>query len=78
LSEDTTRTHRDGKCEQQLLISIPSRWLPDHPHGLSVSMMLNGKHYDEPTIYRAAFAFEQSGDWTRMSDRPAPPWRGGG
>ena len=28
--------------------------------GLPVSMMLIGKHFDEPTIYRAAFAFEKS------------------
>ena len=34
--------------------------------GLPVSMMLVGKHFDEPTIYRAAFAFEQSGDWKAM------------
>jgi amidase len=34
--------------------------------GLPVSMMLIGKHFDEPTIYRAAFAFEQSGDWKTM------------
>jgi amidase len=34
--------------------------------GLPVSMMLVGKHFDEPTIYRAAHAFEQSGDWTVM------------
>ncbi|HWG80716.1 MAG TPA: amidase [Stellaceae bacterium] len=31
--------------------------------GLPVGMMLVGKHYDEATIYRAAHAFEQSGDW---------------
>jgi amidase len=31
--------------------------------GLPVSMMLVGKHFDEATIYRAAYAFEQSGDW---------------
>jgi amidase len=31
-----------------------------------VSVMLIGKHFDEPTIYRAAYAFEQSGDWTKM------------
>ena len=29
--------------------------------GLPVSMMLVGKHFDEPTIYRAAYAFEQAG-----------------
>ena len=34
--------------------------------GLPVSVMLVGKHWDEPTIYRAAYAFEQSGDWKRM------------
>src|SRR6266496_3769289 len=28
--------------------------------GLPVSMMLIGKHFDEPTIYRAAYAFEQA------------------
>ena len=33
--------------------------------GLPVSMMLVGKHFDEPTIYRAAYAFEQSGDWKK-------------
>lgn len=31
--------------------------------GLPVGMMLIGKDYDEGTIYRAALAFEQSGDW---------------
>ena len=34
--------------------------------GLPVSMMLVGRHFDEPTIYRAAAAFEQSGDWKTM------------
>jgi amidase len=29
--------------------------------GLPIGMMLVGKHFDEPTIYRAAYAFEQSG-----------------
>ncbi len=33
---------------------------------LPISMMLVGKHYDEPTIYKAAHAFEQSGDWMTM------------
>ena len=31
--------------------------------GLPIGMMLVGKHYDETTIYRAAHAFEQLGDW---------------
>ena len=34
--------------------------------GLPVSMMLVGRHFDEPTIYRAAYAFEQAGDWNQM------------
>jgi amidase len=34
--------------------------------GLPVSMMLVGKHWDEPTIYRAAYAFEQAEDWRLM------------
>lgn len=31
--------------------------------GLPIGMMLVGKNYDEPAIYRAAHAFERSGDW---------------
>ena len=31
--------------------------------GLPIGLMLVGKHFDEPTIYRAAHAFEQSVDW---------------
>src|SRR5438094_43871 len=34
--------------------------------GLPVSLMLVGKHWDEPTIYRAASAFEHAGDWKQM------------
>lgn len=34
--------------------------------GLPVGMMLVGRHFDEPTIYRAAYAFEQSGNWKSM------------
>ena len=36
--------------------------------GLPVSMMLIGKHFDEPTIYRAADAFERCG--LRMGTAP--------
>ena len=39
------------------------------PCGLSdgrpVGLMLIAKHFNKSTIYRAAFAFEQSGDWTQ-------------
>ena len=31
--------------------------------GLPVGMMLVGRHLDEATLYRTAWAFEQSGDW---------------
>ena len=34
--------------------------------GLPVGMMLIGRHFEESTIYRAAHAFEQSGDWRDM------------
>lgn len=34
--------------------------------GRPVGMMLVGRHWDEPTIYRAAAAFEAQGDWTRQ------------
>ena len=31
--------------------------------GLPVGLMLVGKPFDEATLYRAAFAFEQAQDW---------------
>src|ERR1700676_3551657 len=34
--------------------------------GLPTALMLIGKHWDESTIYKAAHAFEQSGDWKKM------------
>jgi amidase len=34
--------------------------------GLPVGLMLVGKAFDEPTIYRAAYAFEQAGNWQKM------------
>lgn len=34
--------------------------------GLPVGLMLVGRHFDEPTIYQAAHAFEQAGDWKKM------------
>jgi amidase len=35
--------------------------------GLPVGMMLVGKQWDEPAIYRAAHAFEQSHDWMKVT-----------
>lgn len=34
--------------------------------GLPIGMMLIGKHSDEATIYRAAYAFEQAENWKKM------------
>jgi amidase len=34
--------------------------------GLPIGLMLVAKHFDEPTIYRAAHAFEQSEKWEEM------------
>jgi len=34
--------------------------------GLPVGMMLVGRHWDEPVLYRAAFTFEQAEDWTSL------------
>jgi amidase len=34
--------------------------------GLPVGMMLVARHWHEATIYRAAYAFEQSVDWTTL------------
>lgn len=34
--------------------------------GLPLSTMLIGRHFDEPTIYRAAYAFEQANDWKTL------------
>ena len=39
--------------------------------GCPIGMMLVGRHYDEPTLYRAAHAFEQDVDWTKISVDPA-------
>jgi amidase len=34
--------------------------------GLPIGLMLVGRHFDEPAVYRAAHAFEQSGNWQSM------------
>ena len=34
--------------------------------GLPVGLMLVGRMFEEFTIYRAAHAFEQIGDWKKM------------
>src|SRR4029450_6461069 len=48
-------------------------------NGLPIGLMLIGKYYDEPTISRAARAFEGPGDWKKMYGiaRPAVARRAG-
>lgn len=36
--------------------------------GLPVGMMLTGKWYDEPTVYKAAYAYEQAFGWTPTTE----------
>ena len=36
-----------------------------HSDSLPVGLMLIAKHYNESTIYRAAYAFEQAVDWSK-------------
>ena len=36
-------------------------------NGMPVGMMLVGNYYDEPMIYRVAYAFEQAVDWRKIS-----------
>ena len=43
-------------------MSIPCGMVGDLP----VGMMITGKWWDEPTIYKAAYAFEQAFDWRNM------------
>jgi amidase len=71
---DATREEIVEKAINMISNTIPFD-LTHHPamavpcgmsDGLPVSVMLIGRHFDEPTIYRAAHAFEQSGDWTSM------------
>ncbi len=46
---------------------LPSMSVPcGKVDGLPVGLMLTGNAWQEQTIYRAAYAFEQSGDWTKM------------
>jgi len=46
---------------------MPSLTLPcGLADGLPVGLMLTGRHYEEATLYKAAFAFEQHKDWKNL------------
>ena len=36
--------------------------------GLPVGMMITGKWWDEPAVYKAAYAYEQAYRWTPTSE----------
>lgn len=49
-------------------LSLPVGFLPSDDENkvmLPVGMSLVGKWYDEATIYRAAYAWEQANDWRK-------------
>ena len=50
------------------LAGVPGISIPcgKSKEGLPIGMQILGKHFDEPSIYRAAFAFERAGDWKKM------------
>jgi amidase len=71
---DATREEIIGRAFEMITNTAPFD-ISHHPamslpcgmvDGLPVGLMLIGRHFDEPTIYRAAHAFEQSGDWKTM------------
>jgi len=46
---------------------MPSLTLPcGLADGLPVGLMLTERHYEEVTLYKAAFAFEQHKDWKSL------------
>jgi amidase len=61
-SWEATRNTSPFNASGHPAISIPCGLSDGRP----VGMMLVGRHWDEATIYRAANAFERSGDWTRF------------
>ena len=42
-------------------------WSARNPlFAILIGLMFVGKHFDEATLYKAGYAFEQSGDWKKM------------
>jgi amidase len=60
-SWEATRNTCPSNVTGHPAISLPCGMADGRPIGL----MLIGRHYDETTIYRAAAAFERSGDWMK-------------
>ncbi len=72
--EDAAREEVVGRA-LEMLVNTPQFNITGHPamsvpcgvsDDLPIGVMLIGRHFDESTIYRAAYAFEQSGDWQDM------------
>ena len=68
---DATR-EEDIQRAVEVMGNAPAFNLTHHPamnvpcgmsEGLPIGMMLVGRHFDEGTLYRAAYAFEQAYDW---------------
>ena len=64
------RSHRRAESQTgHPALTLPIATLPS-PHGdgvqLPVGMQLIGKFFDEGTIYRAAYAWEQAYDWRKF------------
>lgn len=71
---DASRVEKVGRAMEMFANTVAAD-ITHHPamsipcglrDGLPVGMMLVAKHFDEPSIYRAAHAFEQSKDWKEM------------
>jgi amidase len=71
---DADRALYIQRCNE-MLANTPAFDVTHHPaltlpcgtvDGMPVGMMLVAKHFDEMTIYTAAHAFEQAGDWRRV------------
>jgi len=57
------RMTRPGNLTGLPAISLPCGYTA---HNLPVGLQLLGRHYDEATLLRAAYAFEQATPWRKM------------
>jgi aspartyl-tRNA(Asn)/glutamyl-tRNA(Gln) amidotransferase subunit A len=53
------------------LAGLPALSLPCglDSEGLPIGMQIIGKHFDEPTVLRIAYAYEQATDWHKQKPR---------